>query len=333
MLIILLTESLKTVFSSLQVEKMMSLNFKSKKKKKVRDDKTHDRDAQEIVKRLVIELKALKNILKALRQLRNDPKVKEVLKQLKVEVKNAIEEIGSRVSTSSEEIMNREQKIREKVSQEGLEGLAELVENVAELLKKIKHTDRANIFEYLASQLRQNIGIGATKVYVESGAVDTKKKNRSTKTATREVPVNNITPVKLLEEERRKDTSTPQGSQAMEKSSPESLKQSTGSGAGDQHKCKLTVKVVRVSDKGEEVVQGVVIEINGEALETDQQGKIEKMVECGRQVTVEVKETKVGNKVYVFKHWGDQHNDKKNVVTVKRDVELKAYVSAVDTTD
>jgi hypothetical protein len=311
----------------------MSSNFKSKKKKKVRDDKTHDRDAQEIVKKLVIELKALKNILKALRQLRNDPKVKEVLKQLGVEVKNVIEEIGSRVSTSSEEIMNREQKIREKVSQEGLEGLAELVENIAELLRKIGWTDRANIFEYLASQLRQNIGIGATNFYVESGVVDTKKKNKSIKTTTEEGPLKSQTLVKTLEEERQKDTSTPQRSQAMEKSSPEALKQSTGSGAGDQHKCKLTVKVVRVSDKGEEVVQGVVIEINGEALETDQQGKIEKMVDCGSQVTVEVKDTKVGNKVYVFKHWGDQHNDKKYVVTVKSDVELKAYVSANDAKD
>ncbi|WP_288006922.1 hypothetical protein [Thermofilum sp.] len=41
----------------------------------------------------------------------------------------------------------------------------------------------------------------------------------------------------------------------------------------------------------------------------------------------------MGNKVYVFKHWGDQHNDKKYVVTVKRDVELKAYVSVNDATD
>jgi hypothetical protein len=175
--------------------------------------------------------------------------------------------------------------------------------------------------------------MGATKVYVESGAVDTKKKNKSIKTATGEVLVEYKTPVKTLEEESRKDVSTPQGSQAMEKSSPESLKQFTGSGAGDQHKCKLTVKVVMVSDKGEEVVQGVVVEVNGEALETDQQGKIEKMVDCGSQVTVEVKDTKVGNKVYVFKHWGDQHNDKKYVVTVKSNVELKAYVSAVNTTD
>ena len=321
----------------MQVEKMMSSNPKFKKK--VRGGKTHNRDTQEIVKQLVIELKALKNILKAPRQLRkyapeiDNPKVAEVLNNLKADVENAIKNIGTRYSTSSEEIKNREQKIREKVSQEGLEGLAELVENVAKLLRKIKQTDLANIFEYRASQLRQNIGMGATKVYVESGATDTKKKNRSTKTATGEVPVNNITPVKLLEEERRKDTQTPQGSQAMERSSPESLKQSTGSGAGDQHKCKLTVKVVRVSDKGEEVVQGVIIEINGEALETDQQGKIEKMVDCGSQVTVEVKDTKVGNKVYVFKHWGDQHNDKKYVVTVKSNVELKAYVSANDATD
>jgi hypothetical protein len=288
---------------------------------------------------LIIELKALKNILKAPEQLRkyvpeiDDPEVEVVLYQLEVKVEETIENIENRDSVSLEEIMNREQKIREKVSREGLEGLAELVENVAKLLRKIGQTDLATSFESLASQLRQSKGMGVTKVYVESGAVDTKKKNRSTKTATGEVPVNNITPVKLLEEERRKDTSTPQGSPAMEKSSPKSLKQSTGSGAGDQHKCKLTVKVVRVSDKGEEVIQGVVVEVNGEALETDQQGKIEKMVDCGSQVTVEVKDTKVGNKLYVFKHWGDQHNDKKYVVTVKSNVELKAYVSTVDTTD
>jgi len=317
----------------LQVEKMMPSNPKFKKK--VRGGKTHNR----IVKRLVIELKALKNILKAPRQLRkyapevDNPEVAEVLNNLKADVENAIENIGIRYITSSEEIKNREQKIREKVSREGLEGLAELVENVAKLLRKIKQTDLANIFEYRASQLRQSIGVGATKVYVESRAVDTKKKNKSIKTTTEEGPLKNQTPVKTLEEEGRKDASTPQESQAGEKSSSEDLKQITGSGAGGQRKCKLTVKVVRVSDKGEEVVQGVVIEINGEALETDQQGKIEKMMECGSQVTVEVEDTKVGNKVYVFNHWGDQHNEKRLVLTVKRDVELKAYVSAVDTTD
>jgi len=114
--------------------------------------------------------------------------------------------------------------------------------------------------------------------------------------------------------------------------SSNAIKQAVGYGAEVMHKGRLTVKVVR-EDNGEGV-QGVEVEINGEVSRTDQRGVVVKEVDYGSDVRVVVRDTRVGNVVYVVERWeveGGRAFCEGNACTLKvsGNVELRAFVKIV----
>ncbi|MEM0009727.1 MAG: hypothetical protein QXX32_05215 [Thermofilum sp.] len=131
---------------------------------------------------------------------------------------------------------------------------------------------------------------------------------------------------------RNSESLVPGGNLNNGNNSLNSLKQTVGSKVGVLPKGRLTVEVVR-EDNGERV-QGVEVEINGKVSRTDQRGVVVKEVDYGSKVRVIVRDTRVGDVVYVVERWkveGGRAVCEGNACTleVSGNVELRAYVKIV----
>jgi HAMP domain-containing protein len=265
--------------------------------------------ARELIKlEFALWLEKLKNTLqKVLNKMRNgEAKKRGQLEQLKkniTELENRVAELEKQ----REELLNRLQEVKE---------IGKELKEIWKQLLKIMSRDTSRNTNY---------------VWLETE--NTKMQSNCISHYSINMRGGYYSPVNTFEKVSRSNESlVPGGNLNNGKVSSNALKQSVGSGVGIWLKGILTVEVVR--EDNEEGVQGVEVEINGEVSRTDQRGVVVKEVDYGSKVRVVVRDTRVGDVVYVVERWeveGGRAVFEENACTleVSGNVKLKAYVKIV----
>ncbi|AJB41749.1 MAG: PaREP1 family protein [Candidatus Hadarchaeum sp.] len=228
---------------------------------------------------------------------------------------------GAQLEQLQKDINEKKNRVAELEKQ--IEELLNLFQEVQKIVKELKEWE-----ELLLKLQSQDTSISINYVRSETG--NTMMQSNSISRFSINLRGGYYSSVNAFEIVSRSNESlVPGGNLKNGNDSSNTIKQAVGYGAEVKHKGRLTVEVVR-EDNGEGV-QGVEVEINGEVSRTDQRGVVVKEVDYGSKVRVVVRDTRVGDVVYVVERWeveGGRAVCEGNACTleVSGNVELRAYV-------
>jgi hypothetical protein len=251
-------------------------------------------------------------------------KLKKTLQEVLNKMSDDKAKKGAQLEQLQKDINEKENRVAELEKQ--IEELLNLFQEVQKIVKELKKWGKL-LLKLLSQDTSTNIN------YMRSETKNTMMQSNRISRFSINMRGGSYSSVNVFENVSHSNESlVPSGNLNNGNDSSNAIKQAVGYGAEVMHKGRLTVKVVR-EDNGEGV-QGVEVEINGEVSRTDQRGVVVKEVDYGSDVRVVVRDTRVGDVVYVVERWeveGGRAFCEGNACTLKvsGNVELRAFVKIV----